>query len=65
MAEYFELDSSRPGKGHVAGYCEHSNEPLGSINGRKCIGNLNDYYLLKKNSIQWSYLVSVKDNIWS
>jgi hypothetical protein len=33
-----EMDSSGSGQGPVAGLCEHSNEPLGSIKGKEFLG---------------------------
>jgi len=29
------MDSSGTGQGHVAGYCEHKNEPFGSLKCRE------------------------------
>jgi hypothetical protein len=40
-------------EGPLAGSCEHSNEPSGSIKGREFI-QLNDYEFLKKDSAPWS-----------
>jgi len=48
------LDSSGSGQGPVVGTCKHGNEPLGSIKGRYW---LTDYYLLKKDSAPWSWLL--------
>lgn len=41
------------GKGQKADYCEHGNEPLGSINSEVFINHLKDYLLLKSNTNQW------------
>jgi hypothetical protein len=37
------LESSGSGQGPVAGSCEHSNEPLGSIKGEEFLDKLSDY----------------------
>jgi hypothetical protein len=42
----------------VAGFCEHSNEPLGSIKGGEFIYQLSDCQLLKVNSASWISLLS-------
>jgi hypothetical protein len=34
------LNASGPGQGRVAGSCEHSNEPPGSIKGREFLDQL-------------------------
>jgi hypothetical protein len=39
----------------VVGSCEHSNEPLGFIKGRKFVDKLSDY-LLKNHCASWSWL---------
>jgi len=36
--------------------CEHSNEPLGSIKDGECLHNLQNYRLLKNDSLPWSSL---------
>jgi hypothetical protein len=38
----------------VAGYCEHGNEPSGSIKDGAFFGLLSDYQLLKKDCALWS-----------
>jgi hypothetical protein len=47
------LDSDS-GLGPVLGSCEHGNESLGSMKGRKLLEQLSDYDLLKKESGPWS-----------
>jgi hypothetical protein len=37
------MDESGSGKGPVAGCCEHSNEPSGSIKGGEFLDKLSDY----------------------
>lgn len=44
-------------RGGVLGYCEHSKELSGSIQGREFLDELNDYYILKKASAPWSQLI--------
>jgi hypothetical protein len=39
----------------VAGFCEHGNEPSGSIKGGEFLDQLNEYWLLKKDSAPWCY----------
>jgi hypothetical protein len=34
----------------VAGFCEHDNEPLGSLKGGEFLDYMGDYELLKKDS---------------
>jgi hypothetical protein len=41
----------------VEGGYEHGNELLGSITGGKFLDWLSDYWLLKKDSAAWSWLV--------
>jgi hypothetical protein len=43
----------------VAGPCEHSNEPSGSINGGEFLEWLSDCQLLKKDSAPWSFCVTI------
>ena len=38
------------GTGPMADFCEHGNEPLGSINSKVFVKHLKDYLLLKSNS---------------
>jgi hypothetical protein len=38
----------------VAGCCEYSNEPLGYMKGAGFLDKLNNYHLLKKDSVPWS-----------
>jgi hypothetical protein len=40
----------------VVGFCEHGNEPSGSIKGREFIDKLYDCKLSKKDSAAWSYI---------
>jgi hypothetical protein len=42
----------------VVGSCEYGNKPSDSIKG-KGIAGLSGCYLLKKNSVPWSYLVGI------
>jgi hypothetical protein len=42
----------------VASSCEHGDEHMGSIKGGEFLDKLSDYYLLKKDSASWSYVVS-------
>jgi hypothetical protein len=42
----------------VAGFCEHGNEPSGSIEGVEFLDCLSDCKLLKKDSASWNQLVS-------
>jgi len=42
----------------VAGTCECSNEPSGSIKCREFLGLLRTGWLLKKDSALWTYLFS-------
>jgi hypothetical protein len=35
----------------LAWSCERGNKPLGSIKGGKYVDHLNDYYLMKKDSV--------------
>jgi hypothetical protein len=37
----------------VAGSCEHSNEPLCSINGEEFLDRQRDYHFLMKDSTSW------------
>jgi len=46
----FELDTNDTGYGPVAGFCEHGNEPSGSIKSGKFLDQLSDCQLLKKHS---------------
>jgi hypothetical protein len=41
----------------VAGFCEDSNELLGSIKHEEFLGWLSNCYLLKKDSAPWSWLL--------
>jgi len=41
------LDSSNSGKGPIAGYCEHSNEPPGSVKSGKFVDYLRDSYYME------------------
>jgi hypothetical protein len=43
------LDSSGSGQGPVAGSCEHSNEPLGSIKFCEILEHLSEWWPLKKD----------------
>jgi hypothetical protein len=54
---WYGVDSSFPGYGPVAGYCEHDNEPSGSIKYWEIFKYLSDCCLLKKDSVPGSYLV--------
>jgi hypothetical protein len=49
----FELDACGSGLGPVAGSCEQSNEPSGSIRRREFLDKLSDYELLKEESAPW------------
>jgi hypothetical protein len=46
----FELASSGPGYGEVAGSCEQGHEPLGSINSGEFPDRLKAYYFLMNKS---------------
>jgi len=48
------LDSSGSGQGQVAGTCECSNEPSGSIKCREFLDLLRTGWLLKKDSALWT-----------
>jgi len=39
--------------GPMADFCEHDNEPLGSMNSKVFINHLNDYLLLKSKNNPW------------
>jgi hypothetical protein len=41
------------GTGPMADFCEHGNEPLGSISSEVFINHLKDYLLLKSNTNPW------------
>ena len=41
------------GTGPMADFCEHGNEPLGSINSKVFINHLKDHLLLKSNTNPW------------
>jgi hypothetical protein len=47
------VDACGSGSGPMAESCEHSNEPLGSINGRVFNDLICDCQLLKKDSALW------------
>jgi hypothetical protein len=40
----------------MAGYCEHGNEPSGSITGGEFLEEVSDQQLLKNGSAPWSLL---------
>jgi hypothetical protein len=42
----------------VEGFCEHGNEPLGSIKCREILEYVSGWWLLKKDSPLWSLLVN-------
>jgi hypothetical protein len=46
------LDSSDSGQGPIVGSYEHTNEPSGFIQGGEFLDEMNDYSLLKKDSVQ-------------
>jgi hypothetical protein len=48
------LVSSSSGYGPVAVYCEHVDEPSGSVEGGEFLDWLKDYRVLKKVSAPWS-----------
>jgi hypothetical protein len=50
------LDSSGLGYGPVAGSCEHSTEPSGSIIGWEFLHYLSDYYVLEYLA-PWCWLI--------
>lgn len=52
-----ELKKLRYELGSMAVYCEHMNEPSGSIQGKELIGHMNNCQLLKDFS-PWSYSAS-------
>jgi hypothetical protein len=39
---------------HLAGCCDHSNEPPCFIKGWEFLDHLSDYYLLKKDFVRWN-----------
>jgi hypothetical protein len=41
----------------VAGYCEHGNEPSGSVKGGEFLNWLSDCQLLKKEPVLWNEVV--------
>jgi hypothetical protein len=45
---------TEPGQGPVAGSCEHSDKPSGSIKDGQFLEMLNNYQLLEENSSPWS-----------
>jgi hypothetical protein len=47
------VDSSGSGYGLVADFCEHSNEPSGSIKGGEFLDQLSDHKLFR-DSAPWS-----------
>jgi hypothetical protein len=49
MVERCGLDASDAGQGPAAGFCEHGNEPSGSIKGWEFLDQLSNYKLLKKD----------------
>jgi hypothetical protein len=44
----------------MPGFCEYGNEPPGYIKGKKCIDQLTDYQIPKKDSAPQGYLVKLK-----
>jgi hypothetical protein len=50
----YGLNSSDSGQGPVAGFCEHGNEPFGSVKGEQLLDWLNDCQLLMKDSLPWN-----------
>jgi hypothetical protein len=42
----------------MAGSYEHDNESLGSFKSEEFLDYLSDFYLLKKDSAPWSYVVT-------
>jgi hypothetical protein len=49
-----ELDSSGSGQRPLAGNCEHSDEPLGSIKDKEFFDLLSNYNLFTADSTPWS-----------
>jgi hypothetical protein len=47
---WYELNLSGAGQGPVEGYCEHGNEPSGSIKCWEIFEQLSVWWLLKKDS---------------
>jgi hypothetical protein len=48
----------------VAGSCVHGNEPTGSITFWEILEYLSNWWLLKKDSAPWSYLVRERKRSW-
>jgi hypothetical protein len=38
----------------MKGFYEHGSGPFGTINGEEFLGQLSDYWVLKKDSASWS-----------
>jgi hypothetical protein len=36
--------------------CKHGNEPSGSLKGKQYLGWMSNYYVIKKDSVTWSWL---------
>jgi hypothetical protein len=51
------VDASGSGWNPVTGCCEHGNEPSVSIKGGEFLDQLSEYFLLKKDSAPWSWVV--------
>jgi hypothetical protein len=50
---WYWLDWSGSGSGPLEGFCEHVNEPLGSIKCWEDLEQLHNWWLLKKGSAPW------------
>jgi hypothetical protein len=44
---WYGMNSSGSGQGPVEGFCEHGNEPCGSVKCWEILEQLNDWWLLK------------------
>jgi len=55
-------------RGPMVGSCEHGNEPSDFMKGREFLNQVNDYYLLKKDSAPQSQLLNnvlLNNSCWS
>jgi len=53
-----ELDLSSSEEGLMAASWNYANKRLGSINDGECLHKINNYQLLKNNSLSWTKLIN-------
>jgi hypothetical protein len=51
-------DRNAKGIGSLAGWCEHGNEPSGSVKDGECFDQMSQYQLFKEYSAPWSWCLS-------